>query len=58
MGKDQQLNNSAEGFLSEEQEEVLDLYLQNLDDFYAEIKASEKLQVEIETMHLKRILGK
>lgn len=43
--------------LTAEQEEILDLYLTNLDTIFEEIKESEKLQVDIETLHLKRILS-
>ncbi|WP_347159087.1 hypothetical protein [Pontibacter chitinilyticus] len=41
-----------------EQDALLDLYLDNLDNYLEEIKTSEKIQVEIETLHLKRILTK
>ncbi|EJF08429.1 MULTISPECIES: hypothetical protein [Pontibacter] len=44
--------------LSDEQEAVLDLYIQHIDNLFEEMKLSEKLQVEIETQHLKRILSK
>lgn len=44
--------------LSDEQEAVLDLYIQHIDNIFEEMKLSEKLQVEIETQHLKRILSK
>lgn len=44
--------------LNQDQEEVLDMYLQQLDDFYGTLKETEKLQVEIETLHLKRLLTK
>ncbi|WP_197901575.1 hypothetical protein [Rhodocytophaga rosea] len=43
--------------LTAEQEEILDLYMNNLDNIFEEIKESEKMQVEIETLHLKRILS-
>lgn len=42
--------------LTAEQEEILDKYLQNLDSLFENMKTSEKIQVEIETLHLKRIL--
>jgi hypothetical protein len=42
--------------LTSEQEEILDKYLQNLDSLFETMKASERIQVEIETLHLKRIL--
>ncbi len=43
--------------LTSEQDAILDLYLQKLDDFYESLEESEKIQVEIETLHLKRILA-
>ncbi|MGV3503577.1 MAG: hypothetical protein ACO1O1_07700 [Adhaeribacter sp.] len=42
--------------LTAEQEQILDKYLQNLDHVFENMKASERIQVEIETLHLKRIL--
>jgi hypothetical protein len=51
--KEEMTGNSV---LTPEQEAILELYLQNLDSFYENMKASEKIQVEIETLHLKRIL--
>jgi hypothetical protein len=47
-----------ESILSHDQEAVLDLYIRHLDNIFEEMKLSEKLQVEIETQHLKRILTK
>jgi hypothetical protein len=44
--------------LSQEQEALLDLYINSLDNFMEAIRESEKLQVKIETLHLKRILTK
>lgn len=44
--------------LTPEQEAILDMYLQHLDLYFEELKESEKIQVEIETQHLKRILSK
>jgi hypothetical protein len=44
--------------LTSEQDAVLDLYIKNLDNFFEQIKESEKVQVEIETLHLKKILTK
>lgn len=56
------VNNSCEvkppNVLTPEQDVILDLYIQKLDDFYENLKESEKIQVEIETLHLKRILAK
>jgi hypothetical protein len=47
-----------DSILTTEQEAILDLYIQSLDNYFEQIKQSEKTQVEIETMHLKRILSK
>ncbi|MCC9166981.1 hypothetical protein [Pontibacter harenae] len=44
--------------LTPDQDELLDLYIKNLDNFFEEIKESEKVEVEIETLHLKRMLTK
>lgn len=44
--------------LTPEQDALLDLYIKKLDAFLAEVKAAEKRQVEIETLHLKKILTK
>jgi len=44
--------------LTPEQEELLGLYSKRLDSYFEELKASEKVQVEIETKHLKKILTK
>ena len=44
--------------LTPEQEAILDMYLERLDTYFEELKESEKIQVEIETEHLKRILTK
>ena len=44
--------------LDEEQELVLDMYLKNLDEFLDTAKESEKAEIEIETLHLKKILTK
>jgi hypothetical protein len=44
--------------LTVEQEALLDQYLHHLDGYLEELKSSEKVQVEIETQHLKRILSK
>lgn len=51
---DNQLNN----VLTEEQDVILDMYIQKLDAFFENLKESEKIQVEIETLHLKRIVTK
>ena len=44
--------------LSPEQDALLDMYINSLDTYFEEIKNSEKVQVEVETLHLKRILSK
>lgn len=44
--------------LTPEQDAILDMYIQKLDAFFENLKESEKLQVEIETLHLKRIVTK
>jgi hypothetical protein len=44
--------------LTPDQEAILDMYLAHLDAYFEELKESEKIQVEIETQHLKRILTK
>lgn len=49
---------TSKSLLDQEQEMILDLYIQHLDNFYEGLKASEKIQVEIETLHLKKILTK
>jgi hypothetical protein len=46
---------TSKDILTPEQEAILDRYLLQLDAFLENIKASEKIQVEIETLHLKRI---
>ncbi|PSR53695.1 hypothetical protein AHMF7605_09235 [Adhaeribacter arboris] len=47
-----------ESVLTLEQDAILDLYLQKLDAYLEQLKESEKIQVEIETLHLKRLLTK
>ncbi len=47
-----------ESILTNEQDALLDLYIKSLDEFFVRLKDSEKIQVEIETLHLKRILTK
>jgi hypothetical protein len=49
---------NPDSVLSAEQEAILEIYLENLDNFFEEVKQSEKTQVEIETLHLKRILSR
>lgn len=47
---------SGREVLTQEQEALLDLYLDKLDNLFEHMKAAEKVQVEIETLHLKKIL--
>ncbi|GAA4435750.1 hypothetical protein GCM10023188_27990 [Pontibacter saemangeumensis] len=56
MADKKDLQNTTQSILTEEQEALLDLYIQSLDSFREELRASEKIQVEIETQHLKKIL--
>ncbi|WP_299762028.1 hypothetical protein [uncultured Pontibacter sp.] len=58
MAADKNLNIKSKKLLTEEQEELLDLYVQRLDDYFEEMKAADAVQVEIETQHLKKILHK
>lgn len=48
----------ANSILTEEQDALLDLYLHRLDEHFEYLKKAEKAEVEIETLHLKRILSK
>ena len=43
--------------LTEEQEALLDRYILRLESKYESLKLAEKIQIEIETEHLKRILS-
>jgi hypothetical protein len=47
---------SLNGVLTQEQDSLLDLYINNLDNFFENQKNAEKIQVEIETLHLKKLL--
>ena len=58
MGAKKRKIQEPEIHLSQEQEELLELYLARLDEQYEELRENEKMQVEIETLHLKRILTK
>ena len=55
---DNKQNTPPHGILTQEQDAVLDLYMKHLDNIFEELKLSEKLQVEIETLHLKKMLSK
>ncbi|WP_202916004.1 hypothetical protein [Pontibacter pamirensis] len=57
MAEDKDQKKTSKTILTDEQEELLDLYIQNLDGYYEELKASDAIQVEIETQHLKKILS-
>lgn len=48
----------ANSILTQEQDALLDLYLNKLDSIFDQLKKSEKVEVEIEIQHLKRILSK
>jgi len=56
-GGEEQKEVNQPGVLSAEQDAILDMYLKSLDNFWEEIQNSERVQVEIETQHLKRILS-
>ncbi|MDX5423249.1 MAG: hypothetical protein LPK07_07235 [Hymenobacteraceae bacterium] len=58
MTEDNKQQNTPKKLLTEEQETILDLYIQKLDAVYEQLKTSEQVQVEIETQHLKKILFK
>lgn len=58
MAKDKNTTAGPESILTEEQDAILDMYLENLDSFFENLKEHEQMQVEIETLHLKRILTK
>ena len=57
MADTKDLHNASHSILTENQEDLLDLYIESLDRYREELKASEKIQVEIETRHLKKILS-
>jgi hypothetical protein len=57
MASERERHTTPDNPLTREQEELLNLYIQKLDSCYEQIKNSEKVQVEIETMHLKKILS-
>lgn len=58
MMDDKDIRGHGNTILNEEQEAVLDMYLANLDKFLVTIQESENVQVETETLHLKKILTK
>lgn len=57
MATAKEQHKTSNSILTEEQEELLDLYIHNLDGYYMELQATDKIQVEIETQHLKKILS-
>lgn len=57
MTEPKDLQPAPHSILTKEQEALLDLYIESLDRFREELKASEKIQVEVETQHLKKILS-
>ncbi|MFD3001064.1 hypothetical protein ACFS7Z_11865 [Pontibacter toksunensis] len=57
MATEKEQHKTSSRILTEEQEELLDLYIQNLDGYYMELQATDAIQVEIETQHLKKILS-
>lgn len=58
MGEDTKGHESQHSILTAEQDAILDMYLDRLDDYFKNIKEREKMEVEIETLHLKRLLTK
>ncbi|WP_299821512.1 hypothetical protein [uncultured Pontibacter sp.] len=58
MAEEKNTNATPANILTQEQDELLDLYIQKLDSFFEELKQAEKTEVAIETQHLKRILSK
>lgn len=58
MVENKQAKRPTEKVLTQAQEAIIDSYIESLEDFYSAIKEAEKVQVEIETLHLKRILNK
>ena len=57
MAEDKAQHDTLPRILTPEQEALLNLYIQNLDGYMAELKAADAIQVEIETQHLKKILS-
>lgn len=58
MADEKKVKEVGKNILTAQQEAVLDMYIKNLDEFFNAAKEAEKRQVEIETLHLKRILTK
>lgn len=56
MGEDKKKHAVQNNILTDEQDAILDMYLERLDDYFENVKEHEKMEVEIETLHLKRIL--
>lgn len=57
MKEDKPKQTPLRSILTEEQEALLDGYILKLESKYESLKLAEKIQVEIETEHLKRILS-
>ena len=57
MADDKAQHIAPQRILTPEQEALLYLYIQNLDRYMEELKASDAIQIEIETQHLKKILS-
>ncbi|WP_181884998.1 hypothetical protein [Pontibacter diazotrophicus] len=57
MADEKDRKKASNNVLTAEQDDLLDLYIQNLDGYYEELRASDAIQVEIETQHLKKILS-
>lgn len=56
MHEDKKASVQPESILTQEQDAILDMYLENLDNVIENIRKAEKIEVDIETLHLKRIL--
>jgi hypothetical protein len=56
-GAEKEKELTRQRILTPEQDALLDLYIKKLDEYFEEVKASEKIQVEIETLHLKRMIS-
>ncbi len=58
MGNDRNAPHTPQKVLTQEQEELLEVYITKLDNYFEELRQAEKTQVAIETQHLKRVLSK
>jgi hypothetical protein len=57
MKEDKPKQTPLHSILTEEQDALLDSYILKMESKYESLKLAEKIQVEIETEHLKRILS-